>query len=143
MLANKKDWKLWLILTHFFNAISLTVFLITEKWVNFYLCVLFFSDYYSEQDSTAYFIRKLTNLVLFLNNLVVSGSKRNWNDLWMRFPQKTYSVDSFILGVYYTFKQSSGADPGFCVRGDEIRQGDLRVLLLLSQLFMERMMQEN
>ena len=38
---------------------------------------------------------------------------------------------------------SSGADPGFGVRGDEIRQGDLRVLLLLSQMFMERMMQEN
>ena len=37
----------------------------------------------------------------------------------------------------------SGADPGFCVGGDEIRQGDLRVLLLLSQMFMERMMQEN
>ena len=36
-----------------------------------------------------------------------------------------------------------GVDPGFGVRGDEIRQGDLRVLLLLSQLFMERMMQEN
>ena len=37
----------------------------------------------------------------------------------------------------------TGADPGFGVRGDEIRQGDLRVLLLLSQMFMERMMQEN
>ena len=36
----------------------------------------------------------------------------------------------------------SGADPGFGVRGDEIRQGDLRVLLLLSLMFMERMMQE-
>ena len=40
-------------------------------------------------------------------------------------------------------QHSSGADPGFGVRGDEIRQGDLRVLLLLSQMFMERMMQEN
>ena len=39
---------------------------------------------------------------------------------------------------------TSGADLGFGVRGgDEIRQGDLRVLLLLSQMFMERMMQEN
>ena len=37
----------------------------------------------------------------------------------------------------------SGADPGFGVRGDEIWQGDLRVLLLLSHMFMERMMQEN
>ena len=37
----------------------------------------------------------------------------------------------------------SGADPGFGVRGYEIRQGDLRVLLLLSHMFMERMMQEN
>ena len=37
----------------------------------------------------------------------------------------------------------TGADPGFGVRGDEIRQGDLRVLLLLSQMFTERMMQEN
>ena len=27
--------------------------------------------------------------------------------------------------------------------GDEIRLGNLRVLLLLSQMFMERMMQEN
>ena len=27
--------------------------------------------------------------------------------------------------------------------GGEIRQGDMRVLLLLSQMFMERMMQEN
>ena len=40
---------------------------------------------------------------------------------------------------------SSGADPGFGVVGvgGEIRQGDLRVLILLSQMFMERMMQEN
>ena len=38
---------------------------------------------------------------------------------------------------------SSGADPGFGVRGYEIRQGDLRILLLLSHMFMERMMQEN
>ena len=37
----------------------------------------------------------------------------------------------------------SQADPVFGVRGDEIRQGDLRVLLLLSHMFMERMMQEN
>ena len=36
----------------------------------------------------------------------------------------------------------SGADPGFGVRGDEIRQGDLRVLLW-SQMFMKRMMQKN
>ena len=36
-----------------------------------------------------------------------------------------------------------GADPGFGVRGDEIRQGDLRVLLLFFQMFMERMMQKN
>ena len=40
-------------------------------------------------------------------------------------------------------RQKPGADPGFGVRWDEIRQGDLRVLLLLSQMFMERMMQEN
>ena len=33
---------------------------------------------------------------------------------------------------------SAGADPGVGVRGDEIRQGDLRVLLLLSHMFMER-----
>ena len=39
--------------------------------------------------------------------------------------------------------QVAGADPGFGVKGDEIRQGDLKVLLLLSQMFMERMMQEN
>ena len=37
----------------------------------------------------------------------------------------------------------AGADPGFGVRGDDIRQGDLRVLLLLSQMFMERMIQQN
>ena len=46
--------------------------------------------------------------------------------------------------IYYF--RLSGADPGFGVRGDEIRQGDLRVLLLLSHMFyMERtcMMQEN
>ena len=36
-----------------------------------------------------------------------------------------------------------GADPGFGVRGDEIRQGDLRVLLLSSRMLTERMMQEN
>ena len=41
--------------------------------------------------------------------------------------------------------QITAADPGFGVwgGGDEIRQGDLRVLLLLSHMFMERMMQEN
>ena len=40
---------------------------------------------------------------------------------------------------------SAGADQGFGVGGGEgeIRQDDLRVLLLLSQMFMERMMQEN
>ena len=43
----------------------------------------------------------------------------------------------------YIYSLLAGADPGFGVRGDEIRQGDLRVLLLLSQMFMERMMQEN
>ena len=37
----------------------------------------------------------------------------------------------------------SGTDPEFGVRGDEIRHGDLIVLLLLSHMFMERMMQEN
>ena len=36
-----------------------------------------------------------------------------------------------------------GADPGFSGKGGAIRQGALRVLLLLSQMFMERMMQEN
>ena len=41
--------------------------------------------------------------------------------------------------IYYI----AGADPGFGVRGDEIRQGNLRVLLLLFHMFMERMMQEN
>ena len=38
----------------------------------------------------------------------------------------------------YIYSLLAGADPGFGVRGDEIRQGDLRVLLLLSQMFMER-----
>ena len=53
------------------------------------------------------------------------------------------------LSLYNTFVHTNatlhktGADPGFGVRGDEIRQGDLRVLLLLSHMFMERMMQEN
>ena len=37
----------------------------------------------------------------------------------------------------------SGADPVFGIRGDEIRHGDMRVLSLLSRMFMERMMQEN
>ena len=47
------------------------------------------------------------------------------------------------MNITLDLKLNSGADPGFGVRGDEIRQGDLRVLLLLSQMFMERMMQEN
>ena len=46
--------------------------------------------------------------------------------------------NSLVLKAYIP-----GADPGFGVRGDEIRQGDLRVLLLLFQMFMESMMQEN
>ena len=45
--------------------------------------------------------------------------------------------------MYNIINKNQGADPGFGVRGDEIRQGDLRVLLLLSHMFMERMMQEN
>ena len=45
--------------------------------------------------------------------------------------------------LVFFYKTLTGADPGFGVRGDEIRQGDLRVLLLLSHMFMERMMQEN
>ena len=47
---------------------------------------------------------------------------------------------TFNMGIS---KLITGADPGFGVRGDEIRQGDLRVLLLLSHMFMERMMQGN
>ena len=50
---------------------------------------------------------------------------------------------SFIIWFFLYLVQKPGADPGFSVRGDEIRQGDLRVLLLLSQMFMERMMQES
>ena len=43
-----------------------------------------------------------------------------------------------------TVYRGTGADPGLGVGGGgEIRQGDLRVLLLLSKMFMERMMQEN
>ena len=45
------------------------------------------------------------------------------------------------MNITLDLKLHSGADPGFGVRGDEIRQGDMRVLL--SQMFMERMMQEN
>ena len=45
--------------------------------------------------------------------------------------------------VYCLVRCFAGADPGFGVRGGKIQQGDLRVLLLLSQMFMERMMQEN
>ena len=48
-----------------------------------------------------------------------------------------------MFGLRLLHVLESGADPGFGVRGDEIRQGDLRVLLLLSHMFMERMMQEN
>ena len=47
------------------------------------------------------------------------------------------------LDFFHIFRPCTGADPGFGVRGDEIRQGGLRVLLLLSHMFMERMMQEN
>ena len=47
------------------------------------------------------------------------------------------------IKVMHNICRPPGADPGFCVRGDDIRQGDLRVLLLFSQMFMERMMQEN
>ena len=46
-------------------------------------------------------------------------------------------VDNYI-GLHVSM-----ADPGLGVRGDEIPQGDLRVPLLLSHMFMERMMQEN
>ena len=45
--------------------------------------------------------------------------------------------------VLFVCEQLTWADPGFGVRWDEILQGDLRPLLLLSQMFMERMMQEN
>ena len=49
------------------------------------------------------------------------------------------SSNSLVLKAYIP-----GADPGYGDRGGgEIRQGDLRVLLLLSQIFMESMMQEN
>ena len=61
-----------------------------------------------------------------------------------------YSYFNIVLPIIqfrfiylYFFVPHSGADPGFGVRGDEIRQGDLRVILLLSHMFMERMMQEN
>ena len=35
----------------------------------------------------------------------------------------------------YIYSLLAGADPGFGVRGDEIRQGDLRVLLLFSDVY--------
>ena len=54
-----------------------------------------------------------------------------------------YSFSSIFDQITVLLVHDSGADPGFGVRGDEIRQGDLTVLLLLSQMFMERMMQEN
>ena len=44
---------------------------------------------------------------------------------------KTHDTICFLL-TYGHRKTLAGADPGFGVRGDEIRQGDLRVLLLLS-----------
>ena len=53
------------------NATRLIVFLDTGKWVNFYFNHFFSSEYDSE------FIRKLTNLALFLIYLVVS-----WSSLW-------------------------------------------------------------
>ena len=48
----------------------------------------------------------------------------------------------FITYIFLFICILPGADPGFGVMGDEIRQGDLRVLhvhvLLLSQMCMER-----
>ena len=52
-----------------------------------------------------------------------------------------FFLDSFL--DEQTKSYIPGADPGFGVRGEEIRHGDLRVLLLLCHMFMERMMQEN
>ena len=54
-------------------------------------------------------------------------------------------IDSSEYVIQLLLRLSAGADPGFGGRGGggEIRQGDLRVLLLLSHMFMEPMMQEN
>ena len=51
--------------------------------------------------------------------------------------------DTSCIQIEIRSNNFSGADPGFGVRGGKIRQVDMRVLLLLSQKFMERMMQEN
>ena len=56
--------------------IRLIVFLITRKWAFFFFTSVHFvsSVYDSEQKNTTHFIRKSTNLALFLKNPVVSGS---------------------------------------------------------------------
>ena len=52
-----------------------------------------------------------------------------------------YTSVPVICNLFYSAAYVYGTRVG--VRGDEIRQGDLRILLFLSQMFMERMMQEN
>ena len=42
-----------------------------------------------------------------------------------------------------TISAEQGRIQGLVLGGDEIRQGNLRILLLLSHMFMERMVQEN
>ena len=75
MLAYKKDLKIINDSKPFSNAIRLIAFLITGKWAFFFTSVHFVSPIYdSEQNITTHFIRKSTNLALFLKNLVVPGS---------------------------------------------------------------------
>ena len=76
----------------FSNAIRLIVFLITGKWVNFYFNAFCFSEYDSGQHD--HFIRKLTNLALFLRILLSLGFNFSPGDL-------TFILDAFFTKEFY------------------------------------------
>ena len=86
----KKTEKLWLIELDsysFSNAIHLIVFWMIGKWVNLYFNAFCFFRIWFWKGQHDLFHTRLTNLALFLKNLVFSGSPLHeiWSVSWMRF----------------------------------------------------------
>ena len=96
MLAFKKDCKIINDSDQFSNVICFIVFLITGKWV--FTSVHFVSsECDSEHGNMTHFIRKSTNLALFLKNLVVSESSLQEFEM--------YYGCVFILRIYCIIKK--------------------------------------
>ena len=91
MLASKTDWKIIDDSDQFSNVISLIVFLITRKWVNFYFSAFcFFRIWFWtwQHDPFHTKIDKLASFVFSKSCCLWVFSPRIWNVFWMCFSLK-------------------------------------------------------